>query len=82
MPRDEIRIVPDPAIEGRLVTIHLPDGGPWFISRDPSGEIEPLPTVGTRAEVMAPGVGGQTFTIINLTPPVTSAGFDIVSQDP
>lgn len=81
-PRSGITIDPDPAIEGRLVRISLPDGGPWYISLDPSGEVQRLNVTGREAEVVAPGVGGQSFTITNLGSPLVGAGFDIVSTDP
>ena len=78
----EITIVPDPAIEGRLVRISLPGPGPWFISLDPTGELQPLPEDGRSAEVVAPGEGGQTFTVVSFGPPPVAESFDIVSPNP
>ncbi|MEZ5965843.1 MAG: hypothetical protein R3F56_18555 [Planctomycetota bacterium] len=79
----DIRIDPDPAIEGQLVTITLPASasGPWYVSLDPSGTVtEVTPDGDGQVEIMAPGVGGESFTVTNFDDPPTGASFDIVSQ--
>jgi hypothetical protein len=77
----EIVIEPNPAIEGGTVTITLPHGGPWYVSLDPSGQVTRIePDDNNQVEIAAPGKGGQTFTVADLSDPMTSASFDIVSS--
>jgi len=77
-----IRIDPDPAVEGQLVTITVPATaqGPWYVSLDPSGEVtEVTPDAQGQVEIMPPGGGGDSFTVTNFDDPPTGSSFDIVS---
>lgn len=78
-----IRIQPDPAVEGQLVTITVTGTGPWYVARDPSGQLtEITPDANGEAEITTPGVGGETFTVMNTSEPFVNEFFDIVSPHP
>lgn len=78
-----IRIEPDPAVEGQLVTITVTGQGPWYVARNPSGElVEIQPDANGEAEIATPGVGGETFTVMNTSEPFVNEFFDIVSPGP
>jgi len=75
-----VRISPDPAIEGQLVTIILEGSGPWYMARDPDGDlIELQPDANGEAEVQPPGSGGDTFSVTNFGDPPLDGNFHIVS---
>lgn len=80
--RDHIRIEPDPAVEGQLVSITVTGTGPWYVARDPSGELtEITPDANGEVEIRTPGVGGETFTVMNTSEPYVNDFFDIVGQE-
>lgn len=82
-PASSIHVDPDPAIEGGLVTITVSGNGPWYVVRNPTGEPVPItPDANGEAEITVPGVGGETFTVMNTSEPYQSDFFSIVSPNP
>ena len=81
--RHSIRIEPDPAVEGQYVTITVTGSGPWYVARDPGGELtEITPNANGEVEIVTPGSSGGTFTVTNTTEPIVSNSFAIVSPRP
>lgn len=81
--RGDVTIEPNPALEGGLTTITVPQGeGPWYVSVDGSGElIEIHPDANGQAETRIPGRGGETFTVTDGKVPPTEGNFDIASTN-
>ncbi len=76
----DITIKPDPAVEGQPVTIHVPEGGTWYVGVDGTGQIvEIKPNDKNEIELTLSGRGGETFTVTNAGNPPTNASFDIVA---
>ena len=74
---------PDPPVEGQSVVISVPHAGPWLISQDGSGVFTEV-SANDRGEIdlpAPPGRGGQTFTIADGRDPVTTANFEIQSNE-
>lgn len=85
LPGGGLRIDPDPAVEGQMVTITVPATaqGPWYVSLDPSGTLtEVTPDAQGQIEIMTPGRGGDTFTVTNFDDPPTGASFRVVAPSP
>lgn len=78
----EIKVEPDPAIEGQPVTIIVTGPGPWYVAGNPGGEIvEHRPDNNNEIELLAPpGQAGSSFTITDFGDPPTNVRIDIVSN--
>ena len=79
-PRHGIRIEPNPAVAGGLVTINVTGPGPWYVAADPSGELTEIsPDANGEVEIRTPGSSGGTFTVTNATEPYVSDFFPVVA---
>lgn len=81
----EIKVDPNPAVEGQPITITFPGPGPWFIRRDgTSGGWDKVaidPETNTARLDAPPGQGGDSFSISNLEIPETGINVPINSGD-
>ncbi len=78
-----VSVQPNPPLEGRTVTITLRGPGPWYLSRDPSGTVtEITPDAQGQVEMLAPGSGGDFFTVTDTLDPPTGGTFQIASTNP
>jgi hypothetical protein len=70
---------PNPPIEGQGVTLTVTGRGPFYMSRDPDGDlIELTPNSDNVIELgQPPGTAGQTFTVTNFGDPPVEGRFTI-----
>lgn len=74
-----VTVNPNPPVEGEALTITVTGPGPFYISRDPDGDlVKHTPDAQGEIELSAPpGSAGQSFTVSNYADPPVDGRFTI-----
>ncbi len=81
-PSNGVKVQPNPPVEGQAVTITVSGPGPFYVSRDPDGDIvKYTPDAQGEIELSSPpGSAGQSFTVSNYADPTVDGQFVIAPQ--
>jgi hypothetical protein len=74
-----VSVQPNPPVEGQPVTITVTGPGPFYVSRDPDGDLTryDADAQGEIELTTPPGAAGQSFTVSNYADPPVDGRFTI-----